>query len=231
MEREEFKLSGIPCCLYGGINTKTVILEPCGHDDFSAVETQYENIVSQSGNDAFSLLAFAVRDWNRDLSPWCAPAVFGREPFGNGAQETLSFLLHELLPTVFPDGNRILLIGGYSLAAFFSLWAAYQTDRFSGVAACSPSVWFPDWDSYFLSHQIRTDYVYLSLGNREEKTRNPVFARVGDRIRMMQRFFDETGQVKSVLEWNEGNHFRDSAVRTAKGFSYLLSVLRERTTE
>ena len=41
--------------------------------------------------------------------------------------------------------NVKLYLGGYSLAGFFSLWAAYQTDRFAGVAAVSPSVWFPGW--------------------------------------------------------------------------------------
>ena len=32
-------------------------------------------------------------------------------------------------------------------------------------------------------HDVRTDSVYLSLGDREEKTRNPVMATVGDCIR------------------------------------------------
>ena len=51
--------------------------------------------------------------------------------------------------------------------------AAYQTDAFAGVAAASPSIWFPDFLKYMKEHDIRTESVYLSLGDREEKTRNP----------------------------------------------------------
>lgn len=59
------------------------------------------------------------------------------------------------------------------MAGLFSLWAAYQTDTFAGVAAASPSIWFPDFLQYMKEHDIRTESVYLSLGDREEKTRNP----------------------------------------------------------
>lgn len=30
-----------------------------------------------------------VNNWNHDLSLWTAPAVFGKEDFGNGISETL----------------------------------------------------------------------------------------------------------------------------------------------
>ena len=59
------------------------------------------------------------------------------------------------------------------MVGLFSLWAAYQTDTFAGVAAASPSIWFPDFLQYMKEHDIRTESVYLSLGDREEKTRNP----------------------------------------------------------
>ena len=59
------------------------------------------------------------------------------------------------------------------MAGLFSLWAAYQTDAFAGVAAASPSIWFPDFLQDMKEHGIRTESVYLSLGDREEKTRNP----------------------------------------------------------
>ena len=63
------------------------------------------------------------------------------------------------------------------MAGLFSLWAAYQTDAFAGVAAASPSIWFPDFLQYMKEHDIRTESVYLSLGDREEKTRNLVMAK------------------------------------------------------
>ena len=70
-------------------------------------------------------------------------------------------------------------------------------------------------------HKIRTDAVYLSLGDKEEKTRHPVMATVGDRIREAHSLLFEQG-VKCVLEWNEGNHFKDADVRTAKAFAWVI---------
>ena len=71
------------------------------------------------------------------------------------------------------DRSKTYYAGGYSMAGLFSLWAAYQTDAFASVAAASPSIWFPDFLQYMKEHGIRTESVYLSLGDREEKTRNP----------------------------------------------------------
>ena len=88
------------------------------------------------------MTAVKVNDWNKDLSPWPAPAVFGNEDFGDGAAETLEYLLNEVVPDTdmsVSSGQR-LFIGGYSLAGLFALWAGYQTDRFDGIAAASPSI-------------------------------------------------------------------------------------------
>ena len=101
------------------------------------------------------------------------------------------------------------------------MWAAYQTDIFEGVAAASPSMWFPGFDDYMKKNEIKTDTVYLSLGNREEKARNPVMATVGDRIRGAQSVLKERS-VNCILEWNEGNHFKDADIRTAKAFAWVL---------
>ena len=73
---------------------------------------------------------------------------------------------------------------GYSLAGLFALWAAYESDVFSGIVCCSGSLWFPDWDHYVRDHVIQSKCsVYLSLGGKEEKTKNKVMAAVGDRTR------------------------------------------------
>lgn len=166
--------------------------------------------------DDFCLTAVKVDNWNFDLSPWQAPAVFGNEDFGNGAAKTLEAVLD-----ICSDSSKKYYIGGYSLAGLFSLWAVYQTDVFSGVAAASPSMWFPGFIDYMKEHEIKTDKVYLSLGNKEEKTRNPVMATVGDRIREAEMLLKEQG-TDCILEWNQGNHFRDPDIRTARAFSWLI---------
>ena len=74
---------------------------------------------------------------------------------------------------------------------------------------------------------VRSRNIYLSLGSREEKTRNPVMATVGDRIREAYQLLREQN-VNCVLEWNEGNHFKDTEIRTAKGFTWCIQELRNK---
>ncbi|MBQ6469309.1 MAG: esterase [Lachnospiraceae bacterium] len=200
---------------YGNINAQIILLQPVDGHDLDTIESEIAAIRKNTDED-FRLIAFRVGNWNRDLSPWEAPAVFGKESFGNGAAKTLDEILK-----VCEDRTKTYCIGGYSLAGLFSLWAVYQTDRFRGAAAASPSVWFPGFENYMKEHEIRTGHVYLSLGDREEKTRNPVMASVGNRIRAACALLREKG-TDCVLEWNEGNHFRDADLRTAKAFLWVM---------
>lgn len=103
--------------------------------------------------------------------------MFGNDAFGDGAGETLSGVLTEL-----NNPGKKYYFGGYSLAGLFALWAAYQTDVFSDVAAASPSMWFPGFTGYMEEHDIKSRMVYLSLGDKEPKACNPVMATVGKRI-------------------------------------------------
>ena len=116
---------------YGSPAADLVLLQPVDDHDLEGMDHEIEAIRSQLHKD-FRLLAFKVEDWNRDLSPWEAPAVFGAEAFGDGAQETLDEIL-----SCCTDKEKTYYIGGYSLAGLFALWAACRTDRFAGVAAAS----------------------------------------------------------------------------------------------
>ena len=141
---------------------------------------------------------------------------FGKDDFGNGARETLTEILE-----LCKDEDKVYCLGGYSLAALFSLWAAYQTDRFAGIAAASPSIWFPGFVDYMKSHAIRCSNIYLSLGDKEEKTRNAVMSQVGDCIRDGYAWLKERG-IYCTLEWNKGGHFKEPELRTARAFARLL---------
>ena len=201
---------------YGITESSNVLIQPVDDHDLDVIENEVRIIKELSGSD-FRLLAFKVKQWNDDLSPWKALPVFGNEGFGEGATNTLTELLN-----LTADKDKRYYIGGYSLAGLFALWAAFQTDVFSGVAAASPSVWFPEFLDYMKSNEIQSWKVYLSLGDREEKTRNPVLATVGDRVREAYKHLTGKG-VSCILEWNQGNHFKDPDIRTAKAFSWLLT--------
>lgn len=200
---------------FGDPEADIVLFQPVDDHDLAGVENEVSLIAANCGKN-FHLIAVRVDNWNTDLSPWKAPAMFGKEDFGEGADETLAEILK-----LCADKGKKYYIGGYSLAGLFAMWAAYRTELFKGVAAASPSVWFPGFSDYMKENEIRTGTVYLSLGDREEKARNPVMATVGDRIREAYALLCEQG-VKCVLEWNEGNHFKDFDVRTAKAFSWVI---------
>ena len=158
---------------------------------------------------------------DQELTPWPAPPVFGKVSFGSGAGETLKYITSQLLPEV-QDGISHVLLGGYSLAGLFVLWAGYQSDKFEGVVAASPSVWYPKWIEYATNNTPGAKSVYLSLGDKEEKTKNSVMAQVGNAIRRQQELLTER-EIKTTLEWNPGNHFVDSEKRMAKGFAWLMN--------
>ena len=204
---------------FGNPDSDIVLIQPVDDHDLGGIESEFAAITNNS-NMSFHLIAVRIDDWNNDLSPWEAPAVFGKEGFGSGASKTLGELLG-----LCGDKSKTYYIGGYSLAGLFALWAAYQTDAFAGVAAASPSMWFPAFTEYMKDNVIRTDTVYLSLGDREEKARNPVMSTVGERIREAYILLKNQG-VNCVIEWNEGNHFKDADLRTAKAFAWVLNNKR-----
>lgn len=225
-----------------------LLIQPVDDHDIAVLDSEAAEICrltegngsSQEMGRGFTLAAFKVGDWNDDLSPWEAPPVFGDHAFGGGAEETLKYVTDELIPALTGGGddaiadgrstqlvdsrNVELYIGGYSLAAFFALWAAYQTDIFSGVAAASPSVWFRGWIGYAEKNPIQTKRVYLSLGDKEEKTRNQVMQTVGDNIKRQYELLQaDPSCTECKLEMNPGNHFKEPDIRTAKGFAWLLN--------
>ena len=200
---------------YGNREAQMVLVQPIDDHDEELLERELEVIRKEYGED-FRLITFKITDWNRQLSPWEAPAVFGREGFGNGAADTLREILEYC-----GDRTKTYYLGGYSLAGLFALWAAYRTDLFQGIAAASPSMWFPGFAEYMKEHEIWTRRVYLSLGDREEKARNPVLSTVGDRIREAHTLLCGQG-IGCTLEWNTGNHFVDSDKRTAKAFLWVM---------
>ena len=203
---------------YGDPDASLILIQPVDDHDMEEIEEEIEAIKKLT-EKKFCLLTYKVKDWNRDLSPWEAPAVFGKEDFGGKAEETLAEI-----GKLCEDKEKTYVIGGYSLAGLFALWAVSKTNVFKGAAAASPSVWFPGFVEYMKENSLHADHVYLSLGDKEEKARNPVMARVGDCIRETEKILVEK-EIDCILEWNEGNHFKDAGKRTAKGFAWVVNKL------
>ena len=201
---------------FGNPDANIVLIQMVDEHDLEGIENEVA-LISKNAKMDFRLVALKINNWNNDLSPWQAPAVFGKEDFGGGADATLKEVL-----ALCADDSKTYYIGGYSLAGLFALWAAYQTDVFEGVAAASPSIWFPGFVDYMEKSNLKASKVYLSLGDKEEKVRNPVMAKVGDDIRRAHAIL-QNKQIVTTLEWNPGNHFRDPDIRTAKAFSWVIN--------
>lgn len=190
--------------------------------DFGAVAAAIAN----GCGTGFALTAFRVDDWAVELMPWADAAVDRRPAVGTGAQATLK-LAEEIAANMRRHcGERPCVLGGYSLAALFALWAAYESRALSAVAAASPSVWVEGWNDFATTHEIHARSVFLSLGRREEVSKNKHIARVGDNLRAYYAHLQGTLGAESVtLEWNEGGHFQDAAKRTARAFAWCIAQI------
>lgn len=209
-----------------------------------AMARKTARLLADAVGEDFLLAAYETEDWNREFSPWPARGVREGENFAGGGRDTLSWLAKACIPRVEAEygaasGGRF--VAGYSLAGLFALWAYLESGLFSGAAAMSASLWVPGWmelleqtkgrpKSPFGTEQFREsgkDSIYLSLGRKEEKTRNPWMAAVGDATRETERMFRKEAAMKHViLEWNPGGHFSDPEGRCARGMAWLI---REQT--
>lgn len=220
MKKDNFILDGRACILYADEAPEQLLIQPTDENEEKMLDSEISHIRALTDRP-FAFACFRIYDWNSELSPWQAPPVFGDAPFGSGAGATLEFIEKRLIPELtgrLSVDSIPVVLGGYSLAGLFALWAGYTSGRFAAVAAASPSVWFPGWTDFVKEHSPQTGFVYLSLGTREEKTRNRIMAAVGDNLRLNYELLKAQG-AGCVLEWNEGNHFSQPDLRTAKGFA------------
>lgn len=184
----------------------------------------YEQIYQKISNEfQLCMIAVSIHDWQGELSPWAAPAIFGKYDFAGNASLLLSEL--ESFWMWFEKDNQIetnqLYLCGYSLAGLFSLWASSQTNLFKKIAAVSPSVWYLNFVEYMQQNPIQTREVYMSLGDKEANAKNKVMATV-------KTCFDAVIQILQkqdvilTYEYNPGNHFQDVELRMTKGIQQLL---------
>ena len=225
MKLEEFEIKGRRCLYFADEEPEVLLVEPLDERELEALDEELRAIKA-GFKRRFAYVALVIKDWNRELAPWFAPPVYGKVPFGNGAAETLKVIEDGVIPEMQKRYGTLkgadVVIGGYSLAGLFALWCAYESPMFSGVAAASPSVWYPRWMDYAGHRKPNARRVYLSLGDAEAKTKHPVMATVADNITALYDMLKKYPDVRSFLEWNEGGHFTEPALRTARAFVWAV---------
>ena len=120
-------------------NPRVLLVQPVDSHDMEELVTEAAYLRAHSPLP-FRLVAIRVKKWNEEQTP-----------FGDGAQATL-----DKITSVIEEQSRFLsgdapaqgdlsrvVLGGYSLAGLFSLWAGTRLP-FGAIVAASPSVWYKD---------------------------------------------------------------------------------------
>lgn len=189
------EIAGHTCTIYVQEQPAFLLIQPADANDLREMDLEMEAIAQATGAH-FVLVAVHIARWFDHLR-------------SSGLVSS-------------PDCPTTL--GGYSLAGLFALWAGYQ-HPFDGIVAASPSIWYPKWLAYAALHTPLSAAFYLSLGDREDRSRTPIMTTVSQCIRRQHNLLIASS-TPSTLEWNEGNHFQDNGLRTAKGFAWVINRIQ-----
>ena len=169
-----------------------------------------------------NLLVIGNLNWDHDMCPWECPALSKNDtPCTGGADEYLGLLLSEILPKakkMLVGQPAFTAITGYSLAGLFALYALYRCEEFDRAASMSGSLWFPDFTDYVFKHEMlrKPEKLYLSLGDKEARTQQTLLKTVQHNTEAITEHYRSQG-IDVIFEMNEGNHFKEPALRSAKG--------------
>ena len=222
-EKRKFSVSGKEITLYPAMQADRplIVLNTYTGDGESVMRE-----VRKISADDVNVLVIGNLDWNHDMTPWyCPPLSADDTAATGGADEYLGLLLSEILPkarTLVCGSPMRTCIAGYSLAGLFALYAMYRCDAFDRAASISGSLWFPDFLEFAAGHDMlrKPDRIYLSLGDKEKKTRHPLLKTVQDNTEALAKHYRQLG-IEVTFELNPGNHFQDAALRSAKGMTAI----------
>ena len=224
MNREDFTLCDYKLSLFRAEKADCPLI--VFHSFSDEGEAVYQELRKQNAPECH-FLSIGISDWQREMSPWPAAALSkDGEDFSGGADVYLENLLSVFLPwaTERIHGKASFIgIAGYSLAGLFALYALYKTDVFTRVASMSGSLWFPGIKEFCKENamKILPEKLYLSIGDKESKTRHPILQTMQENTEDLLEYFKSMG-IETTYEVNSGNHFQDVNLRCAKGILELL---------
>lgn len=87
----------------------------------------------------------------------------------------------------------------------------------------SGSLWFPDFIKYCMSKKIKKvpKKIYFSLGDKESSVKNKMLKTVQTNTESLFEYYKNLG-IDVTYELNQGNHFKDADIRSAKGIKKIL---------
>lgn len=224
MEIKKYTADGREVTLYtaDSENRPLVVLNNYSGDGSSVVKALAEIKCPQ-----LNLLCAGNLKWNHDMTPWSCPSLFAEDdPCTGGADDYLRLLISDIIPKAKEQVRGVpsrIGIAGYSLGGLFALYACYNCDVFDCAASVSGSLWFPGFKDYVFNRSMGKvpDKVYLSLGDAEAKTKHPMLKTVRDSTEEIVGHYRKLG-LNVTWELNPGNHFRNAALRSAKGIAAII---------
>ncbi len=220
----KFEVEKYTLTIYGEDNEKALLILNEDHNEGDEIW----NLLPEDAKNQLTMACISGVNWEHDLSPWEAPALFKKaDPFTGGADEYFEKLVSTMIPDIQNKTNHIyerVLIAGYSLAGLFATYAAIKANFFDGFVSASGSLWYPDFLSYVKEHPLpeKVKIAYFSIGDKESKTKNSVMRTVEENTREIEGIITAQG-VKTKFDLNQGGHFKDDSKRLAKGIEWIVS--------
>ena len=190
-----------------------------------------EVIDSIKGKYNFIFLDIKVNDWSETLTPYKVPdnGIYLRNLDGKG-ENHLRFIDDTLIPYIKDylskyniNISKYILLG-YSLAGLFAVFAGLKSKYINIITSISGSLWYPNLINYIndISFNNNIEFIYLSLGDNEKKTKNEYMKYV--EVNTLKLFEAFKSIYKNVyFEFNKGNHFARSNERVIKALYYLFN--------
>lgn len=215
---------------------KEITVYPCAVPDrpavylntFAGEGDKVYQALQKDGCPDFTFVAVSGLQWDHDMAPWDIPPISKNDtPCTGGADEYLRLLTTEMIPKAEELAAGCISwrgLAGYSLAGLFAVYSLYRTDVFSRIASMSGSLWFPGFEEYVYSHVMEScpEHLYLSLGDKECRTRNPYLKTVQERTESIRDFCIRKG-IDTEFRLNPGNHYNDPVQRTAAGIAWIIN--------
>ena len=112
MTAQTMQIGNRPCRIYGEAHAEYLLLQMTGEHELQSMESAVTAIAQSAHHFLFA--AIPVESWNDALSPWEAPAVWGKQGFGGKAGKTLRFLTEQVIPSLkqqlnLPENVKIIL--------------------------------------------------------------------------------------------------------------------------
>jgi len=177
---------------------------------FADCDEELIKLLKSNINESLLLIYFSDVDWSADFSPW------SYEKFLGHGLDTFTKAINVLNDVDWVNDN--LTVIGYSLGGLLALVSSSDS-RVKNVGSVSGSLWYPDLIDN-ISGLISNKNIYVSLGDKEAKTKNKLMSTVDVKTKEVCDLLSKDNNV--FFEYNKGNHFTDCPIRLLKAFKYLL---------